>query len=439
MRYNQSVLAAALISLAVIAGTPAQAQVDETVGAAMAELAAGNAEAAYRRLAPLASQRAGTPDYDYALGLAAADSGRPAEAIVALQRVLSMQPENAQARAELARAYALAGDIDTARQEFDTVVQDPTIPDPVRQRFDRLVRDYGRQITGGSDVSGFADVSTGFDSNVNSATDLTQITIPLFAAFGPGVLGAGARAQDDGYLEANVGVSGVTAVSRQARVFGSVLGNLRDNFDSDAFDQLALTGTAGGAYTLANRDVVSASGQVQNFWLSGSSFRQSYGGVAQYTHRLMDGRAMSLSGEYFRLEYDGDPLRDADRYAGSISFIGRTFVASATLGHEETRREAGDHLSHDFARASVGFEVPMGNRYAVIGGLSAQARAYDRDDPLFLVEREDEQVDASVGLKFRLTEALYLRPRLTYTRNWSNVALYDFERVTASVGLRVEF
>src|SRR3990170_3666279 len=90
------------------------------------------------------------------------------------------------ARAELARAYALAGDIDTAREQFATVVDDPSLPDPVRQRFTGFVRQFDRAIAGGgSDVSGFLDARGGHDSNINSATDLTTVTIPLFAFLGP--------------------------------------------------------------------------------------------------------------------------------------------------------------------------------------------------------------------------------------------------------------
>ena len=180
--------AAALAASAALAGAmPAAAQQGQA-----------QAEQAYRTLAPQADARAGDPAFDYALGIAALDSGRFGEAIIALQRVLAVQPNNAQARAELARAYALAGDIDTAREQFATVVDDPSLPDPVRQRFTGFVRQFDRAIAGGgSDVSGFLDARGGHDSNINSATDLTTVTIPLFAFLGPGTLGAGARSQDD--------------------------------------------------------------------------------------------------------------------------------------------------------------------------------------------------------------------------------------------------
>ena len=49
--------------------------------------------------------------------------------------------------------------------------------------------------------------------------------MPLFAFLGPGTLGAGARSQDDEFYELAGGVSGVTAIGRQDRLFASVLAN----------------------------------------------------------------------------------------------------------------------------------------------------------------------------------------------------------------------
>tara|TARA_A100001391_G_scaffold130111_4_gene89426 strand:+ start:7811 stop:9124 length:1314 start_codon:yes stop_codon:yes gene_type:complete len=431
-------LATASAGLICAAG-PALAEVDDAVSNALALHQAGRSGEAFALLIPLQTTRAGDPDFDLALGITAADSGHPAEAVVALQRVLALQPDNAQARAELARAYALAGDVDTARAEFDTALQDPSLPDPVRQRFDQIVRNYDRQIAGGgSNVSGFLDVSTGFDSNVNAATDLDSIVIPLFAGFGPGKLGANAQATDAAYIEAVGGVSAMSGVSRQTRLFGSLLANIRENLEA-GFDQISATGTAGVAHTLANRDVVSVSLQGQQFWLGGNSFRQAFGMIGQYTHRLEGGQALSVSGEFFRQNFDNDPLRDSDRYGAGVTYAARTFVLSAAGGHEETRRAGGDHLSYTYGRANLAFELPASDRVAVVGGVGGQIRGYDADDPLFLTAREDEQLDANIGLKFRMTGNVYARPRVTYTRNWSNIALYDYERFTANLGIRVEF
>lgn len=398
------------------------------------------APAGYDALAGQVGQRAGDPDFDYRLGIAALDAGHYGEAVIALQRVLAVQPDNAPARAELARAYALAGDIDTARQEFATVVDDPSLPDPVRQRFTGFVRQFDRQIGGGgSDVSGFLDARAGHDSNVNAATDLTSIVIPLFSFLGPGTLGPGAVAQDGEYYELQGGVSAVTAIGRQDRLFASALGNWRDNFDSRAFDQAALTGTAGYAHSFANRDVVSLSGQVQKFWLGHDGYRTSYGVIGQYTKTLDGGRALTLSAQWNRLDYDGAPLRDADRYAVGVGYVTRTIAANLTGGKEEVRRRAGDAESNWFAGASIGGEFPVAAKLALVAGAAFDLRRYDQADVLFLTKRNDERIDLTAGVKFALTDRLFFQPRATWTRNWSNIALYDYERWTVSAGLRLEF
>jgi len=79
------------------------------------------------------------------------------------------------------------------------------------------------------------------------------------------------------------------------------------------------------------------------------------------------------------------------------------------------------------------------DRLSLIAGVGLEYRNHDSADPLFLKGREDVRADASIGLRVPLTERLSLRPRVTYTRNESNLTLYDYDRWTASAGLRFEF
>ena len=430
LAWTRSALAA--ISGAALAAISVSAEAQQANG--------GGAEQAYQTLAPQTASRAGDPQFDYALAIAAIDSGRYGEAIIALQRVLAVQPDNAAARAELARAYAMSGDIDTAREEFATVVDDPSLPDPVRNRFTGFVRQFDREISGGgSNVSGFLDARAGHDSNINAATDLTQVTIPLFSFLGPGNLGPNARATDDEFAEITAGLSGVTSIGRQDRLFGSVLGSWRENFDTSAFDQASLTGTAGYAHSFANRDVISLSAQAQHFRLDGDGYRNSYGVIGQYTKVLSNTRAITVSAQYNRLDFDGQPNLDADRVALAVGLVTKNLSATLQGGKEETRRQAGDNFSNWFANASIGAEVPVSQRVAIVAGAAFDLRRYDAPDALFLVERADERLDLQGGLKVRLTGNFFFQPRATYTRNWSNIALYDYDRWTVSGGLRLEF
>lgn len=419
---------------------PAQAATDEVVTRALALHVDGKAADAFALLSPLEAERAGDPDFDYALGLAAADTGRSGRAIAALQRVLAVQPTNAQARAEIARVYAMAGDIDTAKTEFDTVIADPSLPDPVRQQLNGLSRKYGQAMRGGPKrLNGFLDVESGYDSNVNAATSATSITLPVFAFLGPATLGGGATRQSEAFVQAQGGLSVEAPLSRQTKLFGSALGLWRDAFNGKAFDQAAATGTLGIAHTSVTGDVASLSVQGQQFWLAHDGYRASYGAIGQYTRRLKDGDALSIAVQYATIDYKTDILRDANRVTGTVSYAGKKVYASIGGGKEAPRRSAGRHLGYWLASAQAGIEQPLSDRFSLAAGVSAEHRNYAGADPLFAKGRRDTQLDASLSLRAIIGKRLTLRPRVTYTRNESNLALYDYDRLTASVSLRMEF
>ena len=132
-------------------------------------------------------------------------------------------------------------------------------------------------------------------------------------------------------------------------------------------------------------------------------------------------------------------LRTADRYAAAISYAGRTVFANVSGGSERPQLAAGRYLGFDFGSASVGFEVSVAGRLAATGSASLEFRGYRDADPLFLSNRRDWQDDSSLGLRYALTSKLSVRPRVGYTRNDSNFALYDYDRVTGSLALRIEF
>ena len=77
----------------------------EAWAAGEARLTSGDAEGAYRELLQLEERFAGTPEFDYLLGLAALESGRPDAATFAFERALTVDPNFFGARLDMARAY----------------------------------------------------------------------------------------------------------------------------------------------------------------------------------------------------------------------------------------------------------------------------------------------------------------------------------------------
>ena len=136
-----------------------------------------DAKAAYGLLIPLQAARAGDPDYDLLLGVAANEAGRHSEAVFALERVLAVQPNNVRARAEIARAYFALGERPTARKEFETVRKQDVPPDvtaTIQKYLDAMAR---AESTERFTITGYAEMGIGHDTNVNSATSGNQIAV----------------------------------------------------------------------------------------------------------------------------------------------------------------------------------------------------------------------------------------------------------------------
>ena len=84
-------------------GQLAHAQQDE-VEHAQALMSQGKPAEAYGYLLPFEDKFAGNVEFDYALGVAALDSGKSDKATLAFERVLAVNPNFAGARLDMARA-----------------------------------------------------------------------------------------------------------------------------------------------------------------------------------------------------------------------------------------------------------------------------------------------------------------------------------------------
>ncbi len=98
------------------------------------------------------------------------------QGVFALERVLAVEPTNDLARAEIARAYFILGERETARQEFTTVQQSGQAPDEAIDTINKYLAllDQAR-VEEGRRISGYIEMSLGYDTNINSATDQSQI------------------------------------------------------------------------------------------------------------------------------------------------------------------------------------------------------------------------------------------------------------------------
>ena len=415
---------------------------DAVTDRAKALLGRGDARAAYELLLPLEAQRAGDPEYDYLLGVAALDAGDRERAVFALERVLAVQPEHLRARAEIARAYYEMGERDTAQREFEAV-RARGVPPEVRDTIDRFLSAIESSRT--TRFNAYVEIAAGHDSNVNGATAQGQVAVPFFggAVF---QLAPGAQRLRDSFNSLGAGFSFGTEFAPQWSLVSGATYYGKYNRDETLFDTQSFDGSLGVRWA---RDANALTGvlQAQTYSVDDRRYRDSIGGTLQWQHSLSQSRQVSLFLQHAALSFP-DPtqsIRDARRSivgAGIANAFGGAYApvvfASVYGGEEQPDEELVPHLGHKLVGVRVGAQTTLASGVVLFGNLSAEQRKYGGDDPLFLVRREDRQYDAAIGVNYTLAPKWSLRPQLSHTENRSNIDINRFKRTVAQLSLRLD-
>ena len=400
-----------------------------------------DAKAAYDLLLPLEPQRAGDPQYDYLLGIAALDAGDPERAVFALERVLAQQPDNALARAEIARAYYVLGQAEAARREFEAV-RNARIPEDARATVDRFLSAIAAGE--GTRIDGYAEVSAGYDSNVSSAIASSQIAIPAFggAAF---TLDPSLRERGDQFVNFAGGVNFTRKLDQAWSLVGGGAAIMRVNTDATHFNTNTLDATLGVRYR-RGLETFTLGAQGQYFSVDAGRYRNAIGAIGQWQHAFDERTQATLFGQFVQLRYETQPVRDADRSVLGLAFAkafeGGTapaIFASIYGGEEKAVDPAFAYLGHKPVGVRLGGQLRLGGGWWAYGSASYERRKYEGTEPLFLTVREDKQTDVIAGLNYLWRPRTTVFGQVAYTDNSSTIPLNDFDRTISSVGLRFNF
>jgi hypothetical protein len=441
--------------LACLLAAPA-AQADGVIDRAAADIAAGNAQAAYDLLSPLEPDRAGDPEFDYLLGIAALDIGRATEAVFALERVLAMQPENLPARAELARALLALDEVESARVEFDTVSRADGIPPEARATIDSYLaalRDapWGRA---GKGVRAFIAAGYGYDSNVVASSDALGV--------GSGIVGL-LPPQSDTFGRFSGGVTARYPVRPNLAFLGAVNGFARFNSNlasNDAaaaalfernVDQVDFNGFVGVEY-LRGMDAWSLSLQGDHFRSGNDAFRNAFGGTLQVRRRLDSVSHVTGYAQYSRLTYQNASFRNVNRWSGGLSYA-RVFpvrlqpVAYAGVygGTEQNLAAASGDLAHDFIGARLGVTLSFRRDVSASASFNYEHRSYHAFDRVWAfftgeqIRRADDRFYIRAAVDFEPGRLWFVTPSYEYNLNDSNLPTVDYVRHVGMLTVRREF
>lgn len=411
---------------------PVTAELRGLLGRAEALLARADAAAAFALLAPREQEFAGNPGFDYLLGVAALDSGRATDAIIALQRAVKVAPDFAGARMELARAYFELEQFAWARPLFVALLNENP-PPGVRDVIDSYIEaiDAG-PATPPSRLQPFAELFAGYDDNANGSTDDQQ-----FLGF---TLSPENLETDSSFFEAGAGLDWINPASANLAWHLGARAGYRKNPDASFVDSGIISGNAGAIWRRASvfghvrLDAYTATRDGK----SNESYTGIDLGIGRHLNERWDIRIALRSGA---LRYaDAIEILDANRtlvtLGASYRFGSRASFTVEAIAGNDAERQGGSPYGNSKSGGRISMAAPIGRSaflFASLGSLSS-----DYDGLFFGSARDDTQLTSIVQIEFRdvWTDGLTIAPRIRYIDNDSDVALYDYDRTEVGLLIR---
>ncbi len=441
-RFVQSVAGLVTLFIALLWVTNVHAQSDTVVQQALALTEKGQAKEAFDLLEPLEAQRAGEPEFDLVLGIAANQTAQYSRAVFALERVLVVQPANGRARAELARALFAVGDTKNARTLL-TQTKEQGVPPEVAKTIDQFLQAIDKvEEASQSTVRVFVEGSLGYDSNANSGPGTTSFAVPILPALGNITLTAGLPTAAS-FATLAAGVSGRRVLDSRWSLFGSLTGNQRWNGSSGVVPNNQQIDLSAGASYREDKNEYSLSALAGTSSSNGSKDRDQSGIVGEWTYRLDGFRQFNTYAQLIRMTYPIS-IRDVQRNVFGTSYAqlfrdGTIIFGGIYSGYENQFDPTAPQLGHTLWGLRAGGQKPLGEGLSMFASLGFEDRTFNGQDPTFLVIRHDQQVNVNLGITWIPAKSWRVTPLLSLTRTTSNVVLNDFSKQSIGVTVRREF
>ncbi len=415
-------------------------------------LQSGQAGEAFELLQAQSAERAGDPEFDLLLGRAANQAGYPDQALFALERVLIAQPQNHAARLEFAQAYLALGDHGSARRELSTLL-DYRPPPGVNSHAERLLVEMGQkkmelpvelepqQAGGKSRLRAHLDVKFGNDSNVNSATSAADVTLPGGQVI---ILSDESRERDDNFMELGFGAGIEQPFSQNHAVFFSVSGSQRNNFQAKPFNTRLLGLKTGWSFR-QEKNQFRVTLQFDEFDVADRTLSYFKAITPEWSRAVSANDWLSAYGRVGRLTYSDQASRDVDTvllgggWTHRFSSYGALLSLGAYYGNDDARSDNSAFNGRDYHALSLDLRWNPFPRHTPYVNIVAQKMNYDALRPEFAQTRDDNLYQATLGWRWQADPAWSFNAETRYSRNHSNIPLFEYDRTLLTLGARYDF
>jgi len=373
---------------------------------------------------------AGWWQYDYLLGVAALESGKPNLAVFALQRAIAMNPNLVGARVDLGRAYYAVNEYQPAKLEFLKVLE-KNPKNPVK----RVAQTYLSSIKRKENpsrfgVKYFVGMSGGYDSNANSATDKES-----FNGFD---LNEKNRKSASSYYSLLAGMSLAyqrnkkqlyrlsTAVSKRSNQSASQVDYLNYSLNAQwILISRQLNHNFGIRYSRADiDDAISSKTTGLNYSGRRNWFDKIYGTLFLSTNYVSFNEALSYRNAYQLFSGIGVDYKPGYKFINNIAI---TTMFGVNTPKDSTSLDKKTLISGRLTTMFGKIKSLPGNIMISTGLLNSSYKNTNRDERL---------LDFSFMHSTKFRKSWELALRLEYLKNSSTVELYDYSKFNSSLTIR---
>ena len=413
----------------------------------------GKSDEAYSLLFPFEFEHAGDERFDYLIGVAALDSGKPDKATLAFERVLMVNPNSAAARLDMARAYYQLGDLPRARTEFAlALTQNPS--EATRANIQRYLDVIDAQQDGNrTRFSGYIEGAVGRDSNVNYSNDQPQIFVDRFSTIA--TLDQNNVKVADKYYAVAAGGEIKYGLNANWGLYAG--GDLRKrNYQAyKQFDPTGLDARAGVIFEAkANRFRAGVLGGQYN--LGGTRNSDTTGFKGEWRHAFSPSNQLNTFAQAVKYRFAETVMKpnDFDQQAFGIGWLHVLPSGKSTLSgsmYYGTEKDVSPIVTtaspnggrndgaKRFKGVRVGGQAVIDERTTLFASAGVQAGDYSKINYYFQRQRNDRLYELAMGANWRWDNLWLLRPQLNYSKNNSNIAIYGYGRSDISLTVRREF
>ena len=348
--------------------------------------------------------------------------GKLTEAIFALERAVAIDPDNTEAQFLLGEVYAELGEKDSAEAQFVLVVTAKSEQSASAQTaLDNLkyVRAWSRQAAVGLRLSHDDNINSGLDNisiflprtnNIaklpNSVKPQDKIAQTLYASgslryqhtdkLGYVLKGTLAKTDDNFYNQAYVAIDAGVRLSYENYQHSFNL--IRSHLDYNNFDRINIT-----RFNFEHLQQLTGS----NYYKVDIDLQA----LDYQTQHIRDDRRVVVTGLYRRA------LSPTLNIRPSV-YMSRDIKSEATF----------EQLDYDSYGLKAALDKQLNHALKLAVGIDYIISDHDQQDPTFLRDRSDKRVRIHSKLSWTLAQATTLSAAYQYTKNDSNIALYEFDK-----------